>query len=98
MPMYYNRFNIAFCLIKDSFSKSVCFPVKFSEAIYSEYYKCGIILDLNSEIDILASQVIELANKLISNKNSSYNREDLGFLDWEKESVKVIYNIYMKIK
>lgn len=38
MPYYYQRAHIAFCFIKNSFSKSVCFPVKFSEYIASELF------------------------------------------------------------
>ena len=114
MPKYYHRSNIAFCLIKDSFSKSVCFPVKFSEYIASELYvianknigdlesiienyKCGIILDLDMDTKILVSQVIELTNKLISDNKVSYNRDDLGFLDWKREGIEIIYNTYLKI-
>jgi len=38
MPNYYSKADIAFCFIKESFSKSVCFPVKFSEYIASNLY------------------------------------------------------------
>ena len=38
MPKYYAKSDIAFCFIQNSFSKSVCFPVKFSEYIASELY------------------------------------------------------------
>ncbi len=38
MPKYYAKCDIAFCFIKNSFSKSVCFPVKFSEYIASELF------------------------------------------------------------
>jgi hypothetical protein len=41
MPEYYAQADIAFCLIKESFSKSVCFPVKFSEYIASNLYTIG---------------------------------------------------------
>jgi glycosyltransferase involved in cell wall biosynthesis len=41
MPEYYSKADIAFCLIKESFSKSVCFPVKFSEYIASNLYVIG---------------------------------------------------------
>lgn len=41
MPEYYAKADIAFCLIKESFSKSVCFPVKFSEYIASNLYVIG---------------------------------------------------------
>jgi hypothetical protein len=38
MPEYYAKADVAFCLIKESFSKSVCFPVKFSEYIASNLF------------------------------------------------------------
>jgi len=38
MPKYYAISDIAFCFIRNSFSKSVCFPVKFSEYIASEIF------------------------------------------------------------
>jgi len=41
MPNYYSKANIAFCLIKNSFSESVCFPVKFSEYIAANLYVIG---------------------------------------------------------
>ena len=41
MSEYYAKADIAFCLIKESFSKSVCFPVKFSEYIASNLYIIG---------------------------------------------------------
>ena len=41
MPIYYSKSQIAFCLIKESFSKSVCFPVKFSEYIASNHIFIG---------------------------------------------------------
>lgn len=38
MPEFYSKADVAFCFIKESFSKSVCFPVKFSEYIASELF------------------------------------------------------------
>lgn len=38
MPNYYEKSDIGFCFIRESFSKSVCFPVKFSEYIASEIF------------------------------------------------------------
>ncbi len=37
----YSNSDIGFCLIKESFSKSVCFPVKFSEYIASNIFVIG---------------------------------------------------------
>jgi len=38
MPLYYKKANIAFHFIENSFSKSVCFPVKLSEYIAAELF------------------------------------------------------------
>jgi len=38
MPKYYAKVDIAFCFAKNLFSRSICFPVKFSEYIASELF------------------------------------------------------------
>ncbi|VAW40994.1 hypothetical protein MNBD_GAMMA01-790 [hydrothermal vent metagenome] len=41
MPLHYSKSDIAFCFAKNSFSRSVCFPVKFSEYIASGLFVLG---------------------------------------------------------
>ncbi len=113
MPNYYSKAQIAFCLIKNSFSKSVCFPVKFSEYVASNHYIiCNKnIGDLEEIIDryncglILneinsensVNTIINYVEQLYQNKQRVYNRDDLSFLDWNEDGTKNIFNIYKNL-
>ena len=70
MPKYYMRAQIAFCLIKQSFSKSVCFPVKFSEYIASE-----LMVIANEGIGDLENIISEF-NCGIVLESDEYNESD----------------------
>lgn len=114
MPEYYSKADIAFCLIKESFSKSVCFPVKFSEYIASNLYvignrnigdieriiednNCGIVLDDINDIDSNTQELSSVIDKMLDDKYINYNRNNLSFLDWNKEGIEKIYSVYTEI-
>ncbi|MDC1145867.1 glycosyltransferase [Candidatus Marinimicrobia bacterium] len=75
MPNYYSKSNIAFCLIKNSFSKSVCFPVKFSEYIASNLYVIGN-KNIGDIPDIITKYRCGLVLSNIDNIKSSVNEID----------------------
>lgn len=54
MPKYYAKSDIAFCFIKNSFSKSMCFPVKFAE-----YIACNLYVLANANIGDIGDIVKE---------------------------------------
>ena len=68
MPQYYKRAHIAFCFIKNSFAKSICFPVKFSEYIASELF-------------VRANNNIGDLEDIIANHNCGISFRDLNELD-----------------
>lgn len=67
IPSELSKFDLGFCLIKPTFSKSVCMPVKFNE-----YLAAGVFIISNKSIGDLES---------IINKKSGYILEDLSSLD-----------------
>ena len=75
MPNYYSKSNIAFCMIKNSYSKSVCFPVKFSEYIASNLYVIGN-KNIGDIPDIITKYRCGLVLSNIDNINSSVNEID----------------------
>lgn len=113
MPSYYSKSQIAFCLIKESFSKSVCFPVKFSEYIASNHYViCNKnIGDLEEIIEkhkcglILndinsknsVDKIVNYVEQLYKSKKISYSRDYLSFLDWNEDGAKNIFKIYKNL-
>ena len=77
MPKYYAKSDIAFCLIKESFSKSVCFPVKFSEYIASNLFVIG-----NRNIGDIDKIIKKYKCGLVFNdlNNKNKNIEDLSII------------------
>ncbi len=114
MPLHYAQSDIAFCFIKNSFSKSICFPVKFSEYIASELfvlanrgvgdvaeiidnYKCGIAFDDLDEMNKNVDAIVEVVKEMLNNSYTGYDRNDLSFLDWNKEGISNINDIYIDV-
>ncbi len=114
MPRYYEKCDIAFCLIKESFSKSVCFPVKFSEYIASnlyvlgntnigdidkiiERYNCGLVLDDLEAIESNVSEIATVVSAILNNEYQNYDRQRLSFLDWNREGIDTIYQVYKEV-
>ena len=81
MPKYYAKSDVAFCFIKNSFSKSVCFPVKFSEYIASELF-------------VLANSGIGDLEEIISKYQCGLVVEDVKNIDSNlKTIIKVVQSI-----
>lgn len=114
MPDYYARAHVAFCLIQNSFSKSVCFPVKFSEYIASQLFvvinrkigdlesivkrhHCGIVIDNLADVEQNAKLIAEAVSGIWQKKDVGYDRNALGFLNWENDSIAKIYSVYSEI-
>lgn len=111
MKDYYAKADIAFCLIEQTFSKSVCFPVKFSEYIAAnlfvltnrgigdlsdivEEYSCGYAFQKPEAIEENFDSICEVVDNLLVKNCRLYNRNDLNFLDWEANSLDMLYAIY----
>lgn len=74
MPEFYNRSNIAFCFIRNSFSKSICFPVKFSEYIASELF-------------VLTNDGIGDLSEIVTKYNCGLSFSDISCIDQNLEKI-----------
>jgi len=114
MPSYYAKSDIAFCLIKESFSKSVCFPVKFTEYIASNLFvlgnegigdiqqiieqnNCGIVFNDVNDIETNIQKLTPVIDKMLNKEYTSYDKNNLSYLDWNNEGIDAIYLVYKKI-
>lgn len=115
MPEFYKKADIGFSFIRESFSKSVCFPVKFSEYIASEIFvltnenigdlpeiikkfNTGLCFQDVYDIDRNIEQISKKVQDMLNGNVKSYNRENLDFLDWNKNGIDNLYLLYKKIK
>jgi hypothetical protein len=113
MPYFYAKSHIGFCFINESFSKSVCFPVKFSEYIASNIYvlaneNIGDLKEIISKYDCglvfndLENIETNLAqiDSLVSRlirEKVNFDRNKIDFLDWNVIGTENIYKIYEKL-
>ena len=111
MPAYYAKSQMAFHFIRNSFSKSVCFPVKFSEYIASELFvlanegigdiadivnthQCGLVFSDLSDLEKNVEEICEFVQEMLDEEYTSYNRNNLDFLNWHTEGIDKIFRIY----
>lgn len=110
MKDIYGKAHIGFCFINESFSKFVCFPVKFSEYIASNIYalvnkNIGDLekivnehncgLVFNNLNDISGN--IEKIKKLaddLMENHIVFDRNKMTFLDWNTAGIEKIYDVY----